>query len=451
MSRICSARAAKSTRAGLTLALGLLLSACGGFLGDTETPDPPLPGERIPLRETRSEGVVDPTVVAGLSQLPPAVALTDWTHVNGIPSHAPGHLAGPSSLRLAWSADAGYGSDDAPITAAPIVASGVAYVLDGEAVVTAISTTDGARRWEVDLAPEEEGGEDGFGGGVAFENGVIYAATGFGEIIALAATDGAELWRRRLDAPMRAAPTVENGRVFAVTRDNGAFAISAADGTILWRIQGSSGTLGLLGGASPAVTGEALILPFASGELMAVRASSGARVWAEVLSSGRRGTARSVINDITGDPVIAGQGIFAANQSGLTIAIEGRAGRRVWERRFGAVGPVWVVGETVFAVTDDARVVRLRALTGETIWETPLPAFADPDDREEAIAYAGPVVAGGKVYVSSSEEGLIVLDAVDGARRTFDDELGDGSSLPPIVVGGAVYLLSNSGRLYAFR
>lgn len=452
MIRTRSVRAALSPRAGLCIAAALLLSACGGgFLGISESPEPPLPGERIPLRETQSESAVDPAALASYSQLPPPVALQNWTHVNGVATHAPGHIAGPAGLNLAWSADVGEGDDDARITSGPIVAEGLVFVIDGEATVTATSTTDGGRRWEADLAPEGESGQDGFGGGLAYSDGVVFASTGFGEIVALSAANGTELWRRGLGAPMRAAPAADGGRVFAVTRDNGAFALSAADGSVMWRIQGSAGTLGLLGGASPAVVGDALIIPFASGEVVAVRSSSGARVWTEVLSSGRRGAARSVINDITSDPVIAGQGVFAANQSGVTVGIEGRAGRRVWERRFGAVGPVWVIDDTLYAITDDARVVRLRALTGETIWETPLPAFADPDDREEAIAYAGPVVAGGKVYLSSSEEGLLRLDAVSGARLTSEDEIGDGSSLAPVIAGGTLYLLSDSGRLFAYR
>ncbi len=452
MSRTRSDRAARPVNVALVLASGLILSACGGgFLGISDSPEPPLPGERISLREIPTESDVDPVVASGFAQLPPPVTLNDWTHVNGVPTHAAGHIIGPSGLNLAWSADVGDGDDSARITSAPIVAGGSVFVIDGESVVTATSTTNGKRRWEVELAPEGEDGEDGFGGGVAYANGVVFASTGFGEVVALSASDGSELWRRGLGAPMRAAPTVESGRVYAVTRDNGAFALSAADGSLQWRIQGSAGTLGLLGGASPAVIGEAVILPFASGEVMAVRASTGARVWSEVLSSGRRGAARSIINDITSDPVIAGQGVFAANQSGVMVAVEGRGGRRVWERRFGAVGPVWVIGDTLFAVTDDARVVRLRALSGETIWETPLPAFADPDDREEVIAYAGPVVASGKVYVASSEEGLLRLDAASGARIESEDEIGDGSTLSPVIAGGTVYLLSDSGRLFAYR
>lgn len=452
MSRTRSDRAATPLSAALVLASGLILSACGGgFLGVSESPEPPLPGERISLREIPTDDAVEPAVASSYTQLPPVVTLTDWTHVNGVPTHAPGHIAGPSGLNLAWSADVGDGDDSARITSAPIVAGGSVFVIDGEGLVTASSTTDGKQRWEAELAPEGEDGEDGFGGGVAYANGVVFAATGFGEVVALSASDGSELWRRGLGAPMRAAPTVDGGRVFAVTRDNGAFALSAADGSLLWRMQGSAGTLGLLGGASPAVVGEALILPFASGEVMAVRASSGARVWTEVLSSGRRGAARSIINDITSDPVIAGQGIFAANQSGVMVGVEGRNGRRVWERRFGAVGPVWVIGDTLFAITDDARVVRLRALSGETIWETPLPAFADPDSREDVIAYAGPVVASGKVYVASSEEGLLRLDAISGSRITTEDEIGDGSTLSPVIAGGTVYLLSDAGRLYAYR
>ena len=69
-----------------------------------------------------------------------------------------------------------------------IVAAGVVYVIDGEGMVTATSAADGDRRWEAELAPEGEDGEDGFGGGLAYADGVVYAATGFGEVVVAART-----------------------------------------------------------------------------------------------------------------------------------------------------------------------------------------------------------------------------------------------------------------------
>jgi outer membrane protein assembly factor BamB len=50
------------------------------------------------------------------------------------------------------------------------------------------------------------------------------------------------------------------------------------------------------------------------------------RTWATAVAGGRLGVAYSNINDITGDPVIAGGTLYAGNQSGRVVALS--AGER---------------------------------------------------------------------------------------------------------------------------
>ncbi|MCH8169165.1 MAG: PQQ-like beta-propeller repeat protein, partial [Proteobacteria bacterium] len=256
-----------------SLALGLIvltaLAGCGWFDSDEDT----LEGERIRLR-----GDPAVTVAAGAAAvpLPPAQTNAEWTQTNGAASHNMGHLAGPGSLSRAWTADAGEGSsDNSVITSAPIVVGGNIYTLDAAAKVTSFSAGSGARNWRISLAPEGEKGREGFGGGLAAEGGTIYAATGFGEVLAISAASGEILWRRSFGAPFRAAPAVAQGLVVAVTRDNRALGLDAATGAVRWRMQAASSDAGLLGGASPAIAGRLVALPYASGELVGVDGGSG--------------------------------------------------------------------------------------------------------------------------------------------------------------------------------
>ncbi|MFV0473036.1 MAG: PQQ-binding-like beta-propeller repeat protein [Pikeienuella sp.] len=433
----------------LGIAAGLIastLSGCSIFGGEEEEI---LSGTRIPVRATAEDRMTAPDLAAQISALTPAQPNADWTQVNGGPTHAVGHLAGPASLSVAWRADIGYGGER--LTATPVVAEGRIFTLDSEAQVSAFGVGGGAAQWRRDLSPENESSEVGFGGGVAYENGRIFVTTGFGDVIALTASGGEEIWRQKLPAPVRAAPAVSGGIVVVVARDNTAMGFSAEDGTVRWRATGATSDAGIFGGASPAISpGGIAIVPFGSGELMAIRASSGQQLWTDVLSGGRRGLASSVISDISSDPVIMGVAVIAGNPSGRLVAIDGRSGRRGWTREFGASRPVWGDGQTLFLITDNAELKRLSGQDGSTMWSTTLPQFDDAEDREDAIEYGGPVLAGGRLLVTSSQGTIMSFDPLTGSSVGSVDIPGL-AGLTPVVAGGVVYVLTDAGELVALR
>ncbi len=428
----------------MTVAMAAGIAGCGLFSSDKEK----LSGERIHIRDqiARSEA----GYVGTAEPLPGPTANQDWTQTNGRSSHASGHLAGPSAPTLAWRADAGSGGGSARITGAPIVTGGRVYTLDAYARLSAFDAGSGSPSWRTSLAPDNEAGSEGFGGGLASDGQFIYATTGFGEVLSVDASSGQIVWRQRAGAPFRAAPAVSDGFVVAVTRDNQALGLSARTGEVVWRIDGVSSDAGLLGGASPALSGDLAVVPFASGEVVGAQLSTGRRVWSAVLGGARRGLARSAIADVTGDPVIAGRAVVAANQSGRTVAVDGQTGARGWTRSIGAVGPIWAAGASVFMVTDDSALTRLSLENGQTIWRTELPAFRYPDSRETPIAYSGPVLVGGQVLVTDSRGNMLSFDPATGAQGQTV-RLAGGSTTGPVVANGTVYVLSDDGTLQAFR
>lgn len=439
------ARAALAPRAGLIAVLAILaalpLGGCGWF-DDEEI----LEGERIRIRPEAASATQAPT----MAPLPEPVRNADWTQTNGNATHNLGHLAGPGALNRAWTANAGSGNDKSPITSQPIVVGGSIYTLDADGTLMAFDAGTGARRWQSSLVPEGEDAGDGYGGGLAADGGRIFAATGFGELLAIDPASGEIFWRRFFGAPFRAAPAAAEGLVVAVTRDNRAIALTAQDGSERWQLEGGPAQTGLLGGASPAIAGGLAVLPFASGELLAVGTASGRPLWNAVLTSGRRGLARSNIIDITGDPVVVGSFVIAANQAGRMLAVDARSGQRAWTRSIGSQGSIWAAGETVFLVSDDSRLMRVSARDGSVLWATELPAYRDPEDREGPIAYSGPVLAGGRVLVSDSVGNLLAFDPRSGEPQGGTG-LDNGSTTGPVVAGGTVYVLSDSGTLHAFR
>ncbi|MCH8169344.1 MAG: PQQ-binding-like beta-propeller repeat protein, partial [Proteobacteria bacterium] len=211
-----------------------------------------------------------------------------------------------------------------------------------------------------------------------------------------------------------------------------------------------SSDAGLLGGASPAIAGRLVALPYASGELVGVDGGTGRRLWSAVLSGGRRGLARSAITDISGDPVMVGPYVVAANQSGRMVAIDTRNGQRVWTRGLGSAAPIWAAGDTIFLVSDDAKLMRLSVRDGRTLWFSQLPAYEKPKKFKHPISYSGPVLVGGRLLLTDSVGNLLSFDAVSGAAQT-GARIDGGSMTGPVVAGGVVYVLSDNGKLHAFR
>jgi outer membrane protein assembly factor BamB len=436
------ARPAGGRASALLLAL-LALSGCGLWPDDEEV----LEGTRIPVRTEEADRAATAAVPLAL---PPPVSLADWTHRAANPQRLAPHVVLASGLDLVWSADAGAGNAGrALVTAAPVIAEGRIYTLDAAARVSAFSAA-GALLWQVSAGREGEPGTDGWGGGLAYADGRLIVTTGFGETLALDPATGGLLWRTGVDAPVRAAPAVLGSRVVVVTRDDQAFGLDAATGEIAWRVQGSTGVTGLIGGASPAMDDVLAILPFASGEVAAVIALTGRRVWTAAIAGGRRGLARTAIGDITSDPVIDGETIYVANQSGRIVAIDRRTGRRNWTANDGSYNPVAVAGGSLFLMSDKAELLRLDALSGTRIWAVQLPEYEDEEDRQNAIGYGGPVLAGGRLIVVTTRGEIIAFDPENGAElgRTA---LPGGSYLPPAVAGGRLYVMTTGGDLVAFQ
>lgn len=433
----------------LPLAALVLLAACG----DREII---LPGQRLDPRAIVSpEGpaIVEGGGVTTTALNLPAPRSVEWTTRGANPAHLMPHgtLAGTGLQRI-WSAPIGQASGRRHrITADPVAAGGRIFTLDSRARVTATAPSGGTA-WSVDLTPPTERGDSASGGGIAFEGGRVFVTTGFGELVAMDAVSGGVLWRQRLEAPVGGAPTVQNGTVYVVGRNATGWAVRAADGKVLWTVSGIAAQSGVTGVSAPAVDGDLVVFPFASGQLLAVDTATGLERWSGQVAGTRRGRAIAFIRDLTGDPVIAGNVVIAGSSSGRINAFDRATGAALWTEKDGANSPVLLAGGSAFAVNDQAQLVRLDAATGGRIFAVDLPYFTtNRVRRQEAIhANYGPVLAGGRLFVASSDGTLRAFDPRSGAM-VGQTAIPGGAATAPIVSGGTIYVAGSDGNLHAFR
>lgn len=402
------------------------------------------------LRDTQPEPVLASRAVP--IGLPAQANHAEWGHRGGSVRHTIQHPALAPSLTPLWSVRLGEAnSRRARITADPVAGGGRLFAMDARSTVSAISPAGGVL-WQVDLTPPGERQKEASGGGLAYAGGRLYVTTGFGRLHVLDPATGREIWEQQFDAPVGGSPTVLGDLVYVASRDSRAFAIRTDNGRLEWELPGAPTGSVAAGGAAPAVTDRIAVFPFGSAELVTTLRQGGVRLWSSSVAGQRRGRAYTGVTDITADPVIVGDTIYAGSPSGRTVAFDATSGERTWTATEGAMSPVVPVGGAIFLVSDQGQLVRLNASDGSVVWRVSLPLFTKEKARKRlaVIPHYGPVLAGGRLYVGSGDERLRAFDPASGAL-VAEYPLPGGAASNPIVVNRVLYIVSARGVLHAYR
>lgn len=448
-----------------SVAVAMLLTGCSEGLPSLNSLDKlnpfaeeqvPLPGKRIPVMQASNTLPSDLADASTPITLPPQQANSDWAQPGGQPNNAPGHLAFQGDARQIWSADAGSGSSSAGrVVASPIVYAGNVYTLDAKGNLSAFSTSGGGSKWSVALKPDKEnatpglftmsltGTNDGggYGGGLAADSGQLYAATGFGNVVALDPQTGKKIWEKDLAAPIRMSPTAANDRVYVVTLDGRVYCLSGFDGAELWSSRGLPQQASLLTNASPAIEGNIVVVPYPSGDLVALKVDDGSLVWSENLARTRTTSQLASMSDAA-RPVIDQGTVFAVGHAGRMIATQTTSGERLWSVNLPGTQAPWVAGSSVFVVDTQGDLLAISRTTGKVQWTTKLPG--------SGAAWSGPTLAGGTLWLTSSKGALIGVEAATG-RVAKQQDLGDPVYIAPVVADGRMYVLTDEAKLIALN
>lgn len=393
----------------------------------------------------------DPELASTPITLPPAQTLNSWPEAGARSSKQVGHVNAAANLQVEWRRDVGAGSSrDRALTAAPIASTDTIFVFDASQTIRAFDLATGSPLWDHEIESGNRRDRLSIGGGFALSEGRLIVSSGYGKVIALDASDGSLIWSRDMEAPMTGSPTIMDGRIFVVSNNNEVFAMSLDTGETEWTDQAITETARVLGSPSPAAIEDIVVVPYSSGEVIAYLAGNGRRLWTDALSRSGRFTPISSINDIAARPVLAGGLVVAANQSGVTAAIDGRSGNRIWAQGIGSTQAPAFIGEYVFIIGTDGTLAALEAETGRVFWATDLDEFEDMDDEKGRISYSGPLLASGRLLLIASTGELIAFDPQTGLE-TSRLNLGGSVYLEPIAVGERVYVLTDEARLIAIR
>jgi len=421
----------------------LVLSGC-----DTFKDKVPLTGKRESVLSIEASLTPDYALQGTPVFLPAQVRNKDWPQAGQNPSHIASHFALDDHLEQAWVTNIGYGaSDEHRLTAGPVVGGGLVYVCDALGHITAVNVTDGAVVWSMNPYQEERNASESIGGGVAYDSGMLFCATAFGDLVALQAKDGKVVWRKPLGAPSRVAPTIKDGKVYALTINNETHVFSAMTGDSLWNHAGISEAAGILGGASPAVAEGIVISAYSSGEIFAFEANTGQPIWGELLNPALRIDSVASIAHVRARPAIIGGVVYIVSHGGQMVALDTKVGQRLWQREIAGIRSPAVIGDSIFMVTNDGDLVCLQKATGQIHWAVPLPRV---NEDKKPILWAGPIIAGNSVILTSSNGQILFASPQDGkTQKTL--AIPEGSSISPVIADGALYVLTDEGNLVKYQ
>ncbi len=246
-----------------------------------------------------------------------------------------------------------------------------------------------------------------------------------GIVAAFRRADGAPSWRAELNPQQ---PLASDGTLLFVASGEAIHALRTADGSVAWRA--SAGTL-----TAPLLVKDGWLIDATAGKLTARRATDGSIVWTAEASLQRESAA------------ISGNDLFVPLVDGRVLARDLTNGRIRWERRLGgAPREPLVVDEAIFLGADDKMFYSLHARSGEIEWRMRVGSgirgrastdgarvyFAGLDNLVRAVdrwngaqrwhtgvpfrPLAGPLVAGGSIFVLGAGTQMRVLLAADGAN-----------------------------------
>ena len=337
-------------------------------------------------------------------------------------------------IKRVWSSSVGEDSEHLRLALMPASDGSRVYAGGHDGRVVAFDAVKGGRLWRTRTKLP-------LSAGPTVGNSVVVLGSSNGDVIALDAMDGRELWRTSVSSEVLASPTITSSLVLVRTVDGRLVALSIEDGSEIWFVQQSVPRLSVRGTGAPVVSRRVVICGFDNGKLAAYELGDGTLIWQVMLAPPSGRTEVDRLSDLNATVTVLGQDIYVVGyQSNLTaVAIE--SGQVLWSREISSHTGIGVDMNNLYVSGDTSDLVAINR-SGQELW------------RKDTLLYRD--VTGPTGYGSS-----VVVGDFDGYVHWFDSATGDlqarvraGSDrvvAPPLVVNEMIYVLTDGGRLYAFK
>jgi outer membrane protein assembly factor BamB len=281
-----------------------------------------------------------------------------------------------------------------------------------------------------------------FSAGPGAALGKVVVGSTKGWVIALEGASGKELWRTRVNSELLSAPAISEKVVVMRSVDGRLHGFDADNGKELWSVEQQVPRLSLRGTAIPVISKDIVVCGFDNGKVMAVSLATGDTVWDSALATPHGRTELDRLVDVDSSVSIVGDDVFATGYQGRTAMLALDSGQIWWAHDMSSYRGLAVDAENLFVTQSDGIVVALRQRDGSEIWR---------NDKLKRRGLSAPAVTSTAIAVADYQGYLHWLDKSTGTLVARERVAKFRVSSPPVAVQDTVVLITDSGKLAAYR
>ena len=331
-----------------------------------------------------------------------------------------------------WAANVG---SSEPYYFDPIVANDSVYAASASGKLMRLNLQTGKTIWDINV-PEKLAvgpGSDGKTTVAVSAKGMVYAYDEAGK----------NLWTASVGSEVLTEPVVAAGVIVIRTLDNRFIGLDATNGKRRWFYQRQQSVLSLrVGYGMLLINNEVIVTGLSGGRYGMLAVSNGALIWETSISFPKGFSEIERLNDVTAKPSLEGDKLCAVSYQGKVGCSAVRTGNLIWSKDFSSYTGTAQGPELVFASNEKSHVVAFKSADGTQVWEN---GKLNWRDLGEPTAIGRVLLFGdgqGYLHALSQSNGEIVA-------RIQHDSSAVGAA--PVVAGGLVLVLSQGGKLVAYR
>jgi outer membrane protein assembly factor BamB len=318
----------------------------------------------------------------------------------------------------------------------PAYDDGLVFAASDQGELAAVNLETGHQVWVKKFKKMQLSAGPGAGSGL-----VIVGSTK-GWVIALEAASGKERWRVRINSELLSAPAISDKIVVMRSVDGRLHGFDAVSGKELWSVEQQVPRLSLRGTAIPVIAKEIAVSGFDNGKVMAVSLATGDTVWDTALATPHGRTELDRLVDVDSAVSIIGDNVFATGFQGRTAMIALDSGQIWWAHDMSSYRGLAADEENLYVTESDGSVVALRQRDGSEIWR---------NDKLKRRGLSTPAVTNTAIAVADYQGYLHWLDKQTGELVARERIAKFRVSNPPIAIKDTVVVLTDSGKLAAYR
>jgi outer membrane protein assembly factor BamB len=338
-------------------------------------------------------------------------------------------------VKKVWSA--GLGDDSKHLRLALNVATDGTnvYAAAHDGRVAAFEATKGKRLWKKKTKLP-------LSAGPAYGEGLLVLGSNNGDVIALNAADGTERWRTVVTSEVLATPAVTRDLVLVRTVDGKLVALNIDTGGEAWFVQQSVPRLSVRGTGSPVVMNDAVVCGFDNGRIASYELGDGSLIWDLLLAPPSGRTEVDRLSDLNATVRVVGDDVYAIGYQGTLSSLAAESGQILWTREISSHTGTGVDFNNLYVTGDASQLYAVSRRTGRELW------------RQETLLnrdVTGPTPYRSSVVVGDYDGYVHWFDARDGTLQARVRAGGNRISAAPVVVNDLVFVISESGKLFAFQ